>query len=120
MGFECLHNESKSSAFSLGDTLKELLNSEHRALFLLLSVLLFFALTPFLQDSHGGEGFLVGSIYVSVPASSNHNIYGPILEFRFRSLPKQFGHPQQYEPRPHRFREFIGWLLAVTGAFGGV
>jgi hypothetical protein len=44
--------------------------SENRALFLLMSLLLFFVLTPFLQDNHAGEGFLVAGTYLTLIAAT--------------------------------------------------
>ena len=54
----------------LGENLKKILNSEHRALFLLISILLFLILTPFLQDSHSKEGLLVASMYLTLVAAT--------------------------------------------------
>ena len=50
--------------------MSKVLHREHRALFLLLSILLFFVLNPFLQDSHTGEGFLVASLYLTLVAAT--------------------------------------------------
>lgn len=45
------------------------MNPEQRSLFLLLSLLLFFVLTPFLESSRTGELILVGSLYLTLVAA---------------------------------------------------
>lgn len=50
--------------------MKRLLNPEDRALFLLVSLLLFFILNPFLENSRTGEGFLVASMYLTLAAAT--------------------------------------------------
>lgn len=46
------------------------MSSQNRSLFLFVSLLLFFVLTPFLQDSRTGEGFLVGGTYLTLVAGT--------------------------------------------------
>jgi len=51
---------------SPGDTLKRLLNPEQRSLFLLLSVLAFFVLTPLLEGNPTGELFIILVMYLTL------------------------------------------------------
>lgn len=55
------------------------INQDRRSLFLLVSVLLFFVLTPFLQENEIGESCLVVSIYLTLVAATLELSAKPIL-----------------------------------------
>jgi hypothetical protein len=82
-GTRDLHAAKATAALiSLGDTLPRLLNPEQRSLFLLLSVLAFFILTPFLEGNSTGELFIILVLYLTLIAATAELHEKPIL---FRS-----------------------------------